>query len=54
MHSVPSTLPIDPATQPMGHSKLEGSDPRTLANLLKQDSAQAYEAKEEPLINPES
>lgn len=39
--------------KPGGHSKL-GDDPRTLANMLKQDSAQVYEAKEEPLTNPES
>jgi len=39
--------------KPIAHSKLT-DDPRTLANLLKQDSAQIYEAKEEPLSNPES
>lgn len=42
--------------KPGGYSKLGGGadDPRTLANMLKQDSAQIYEAKEEPLANPES
>ena len=40
--------------KPGGASKLGTDDPRTLANMMKQDSAQIYEAKEEPLLNPES
>ena len=40
--------------KPMASSKLDSGGPQSLQNLIKQDSAAAYEAKEEPLINPES
>ena len=38
--------------KPGGQSKLDA--PASLATLMKQDSAQVYEAKDEPLVNPES
>lgn len=39
--------------KPGSYGKL-GDDPRTLAAMIKQDSTQIYEAKEEPLQNPEA